>query len=293
LNRAERQSALAIPVILAVGSAIAWAGAQGGAVVHEVPVFVLCGLAALTINWAAFVHAYLAQTERYFDLTGSVTYMALALAALSFSGEPDPRSLLIGALVVLWAVRLGTFLFSRIRADGSDGRFDALKPSFIRFLMTWTLQALWVFLTLSCGLAAMTAQGAVSLGPLAAVGTLVWIAGFGLEVVADEQKRRFRARPENRGRFITSGAWAWSRHPNYFGEICLWAGIALIALPVLSGWQYATLISPVFVFILLTRISGIPLLEGRAKNRWGEDPGYLAYRATTPVLVPRPPRTSD
>ena len=95
----------------------------------------------------------------------------------------------------------------------------------------------------------------------------------------------------NEGRFITSGLWSWSQHPNYAGEILLWAGIAGIALPTLRGAQLATLISPLFVFVLLTRISGIPLLRARAKKRWGNDPDYQAYVARTPTLVPRPPRT--
>jgi steroid 5-alpha reductase family enzyme len=114
--------------------------------------------------------------------------------------------------------------------------------------------------------------------------------GFAIEVAADQQKRRFRADSSNRDGFIQSGLWAWSRHPNYFGEIALWIGIALIALPVLSGWQLATLISPVFVYLLLTRISGVPLLEARANKKWGEDPNFVAYMRSTPALFPRPPR---
>jgi steroid 5-alpha reductase family enzyme len=111
--------------------------------------------------------------------------------------------------------------------------------------------------------------------------------GFALEAVADQQKRRFRERPENAGRFIATGLWAWSRHPNYFGEILLWTGVALVALPALDGWQLATLLSPVFVTLLLTRVSGVPLLEERADARWGDDPEYLAYKKRTPLLVPR------
>jgi steroid 5-alpha reductase family enzyme len=191
--------------------------------------------------------------------------------------------------VAVWAVRLGSFLFARILRDRSDRRFDALKPSLPRFLLTWTLQGLWVLLTLACALAAMTSLRSEPLGAWALLGTCVWAAGFALEAAADREKRRFRADPANRDRFIASGLWAWSRHPNYFGEIVLWSGIALVALPVLTGWQYATLISPVFVYVLLTRVSGIPLLEERAKERWGDDPAYRSYVERTPVLVPRPP----
>jgi steroid 5-alpha reductase family enzyme len=108
--------------------------------------------------------------------------------------------------------------------------------------------------------------------------------------VADRQKSAFRSDPANAGRFISSGLWAWSRHPNYFGEIVLWVGVALIALPVLSGWQHVTLVSPLFVYLLLTRISGIPPLERRAEEKWGDDPAYRAYVERTPVLWLRPQR---
>ncbi|MCB0954424.1 MAG: DUF1295 domain-containing protein, partial [Microthrixaceae bacterium] len=121
-------------------------------------------------------------------------------------------------------------------------------------------------------------------------GAALWTAGFVLESVADLQKSRFRADESNRGDFITSGVWAWSRHPNYLGEIMLWTGVALIALPALQGWQFVTLISPLFVFVLLRYISGIPLLERSARRRWGDDPRWLAYQRNTPMLLPRRPR---
>ena len=121
-------------------------------------------------------------------------------------------------------------------------------------------------------------------------GLALWVGGFLFEVVADRQKSAFRAKPENAQRFIRDGLWAWSRHPNYFGEIVLWCGIALMALPVLQGWQYATLISPLFVVLLLTKISGVRMLEARGRKQWGDDPDYQAYVRSTPMLLPRPPR---
>jgi steroid 5-alpha reductase family enzyme len=286
---------MAIPLIVAIGAAVAWAGGQGGRAWGAMPVFAVCAALAFAINWIVFVPAWIYQTERTFDLTGSLTYLSLVAVALgsgAAAGTVDPRAGLLGALVVIWAVRLGSFLFTRILRDGSDGRFDRLKTSLPRFLMTWTLQGLWVLLTLSCALAAMTSSRAVPLGALAAVGVAVFGAGFAIEAAADAQKRRFRADPANRDRFIRTGLWAWSRHPNYFGEILLWIGIALVALPALTGWQYVTLVSPVFVAVLLTRISGIPLLEARAARRWGDQPDYRAYCDRTPVLVPRPPRSA-
>jgi len=289
MNQMERISLFGIPLVVVLGAAIAWAGSQGGATVDGFPIFALCALISYGINWLVFVHSYVAQTEHFFDLTGSLTFMTLTLTALALVPAPDARALLIGLLVIVWAGRLGSFLFLRIREDGSDGRFDNLKPSFPRLLQTWTIQALWVLLTLACGLAAITTTTPKPIDGFAIVGVLIWLTGFAIEVRADREKRRFRADPENEGRFITSGIWAWSRHPNYFGEISLWIGVAVIAFPVLSGAQYATLISPLFVYILLTRVSGVPLLERRGKKNWGSDPEYQAYCERTPILVPRPP----
>ena len=290
MNQPEQRALMAVPAIIAVGAAVAWAGSQGGVSAGGVPVFALCGLLAFVINWVVFVPSYLAQTERFFDLAGSLTYVTVIGTALLATAATDPRSLLLAALVLVWAIRLGTFLFSRINREGKDGRFDDLKTSFSRFLGAWTLQGLWVFLTLACALAAITSEGVRPLGGAALVGALIWAVGFAIEVVADRQKRRFRTDPENRGRFIQSGLWAWSRHPNYFGEIVLWVGVAIIAYPELAGWQYVTLVSPLFVYLLLTRVSGIPLLEERAQAKWGEDPEYQAYRNRTPELVMRRPR---
>ena len=289
MKPATRQAWLALPLILAIGAAIAWAGSAGPPVALGLPLFALCGLGAFVLNWIVFVHAFSAQTERYYDATGSLTYLTLTGVALAL-GPRDPRALLIGGCVMLWALRLGTFLFRRISEDGGDGRFDAIKPDFARFLMAWTLQGLWVFLTLACGLVAMTTAEPVALGLPAVIGLGMWIVGWSIEVIADQQKRVFRHDSANDGRFITTGLWSWSQHPNYFGEILLWAGIAVIALPTLQGTQLATLISPVFVFVLLTRISGIPLLRARSEKRWGDDPEFVAYRARTSLLVPRPPR---
>jgi len=290
MARSSASSLRSILIIVLIGAGLAWAGSQHGRSVAGWPLFALCGAWAFVFNWAVFVPSNLAQTEHYFDLTGSLTYLSLIAMVGWLGPPPDARTLLLGGLVGVWALRLGAFLFVRVKQDGSDGRFDAIKPDFARFLMTWTLQGLWVYLTMACALAAMTAERTVPLGTFAMSGSLLFAIGFALETLADRQKRVFRADPANAGRFITTGLWAWSRHPNYFGEIVLWVGVALVALPVLRGWQYVTLVSPVFVYVLLTRLSGVPLLEARGRKRWGDEPAYQAYVSRTPALVPRPPR---
>lgn len=284
------QSLLAIVGALAFAAAIGWAGSQGGIYRFGAPLFALGGAFAFAVQWVAFVPSYLMQSERYYDLIGTLTYLTVIWAGLLLAGSFDARSLVLALLISIWAVRLGSFLFLRIRKSGRDERFDDIKPFFTRFLMAWTLQGLWVFLTLSAALAALTAEDKVPLGVIGFIGVAVWIAGFTIEAVSDHQKRAFRQNPENAKRFITTGLWAWSRHPNYFGEIVLWVGVAVIAWPALSGWQYVTLISPVFVYVLITRISGIPILESKAEERWGEDPEFRAYKEKTPALFPKPPK---
>ena len=290
MKKSDRNALAALPVVVIIAAVVAVAGSQGGSTVGGLPVFALCVVLVFVIQWAAFVPAYLRQTERFFDLTGSLTYIAVAIVAVVLSDEADERSILLLVMVVVWAVRLGSYLVLRIRKAGADARFDAIKPSFPRFLSAWTLQGLWVTLTLAAALAAITTTERVSIGTVTAIGIVVWVVGIALEATADAQKSRFRADPANKGRFIQSGLWSWSRHPNYFGEIVLWVGVALVALPVLRGWQWVTLISPVFVFLLLTRVSGVPLLEKSADERWGGEPEYEAYKARTSVLALRPPR---
>ena len=286
----QRQSVIGIAVSVAIGVLIALAGSDGSSEVGSVPVFALCGALAYVINWLAYIPSNALKTEHYFDLTGSLTYITVIVVAALLSDDLDARALVVTLMVLVWALRLGTFLFRRVKRDGRDGRFDSIKVDPLRFLMTWTLQGLWVLLTLACALAIVTGQEREDFGPLAIVGSVVWLIGFGIEAVADRQKSVFKQDPANEGRFITTGLWAWSRHPNYFGEITLWLGVAIIAVPVLSGWRWVTLVSPIFVVVLLTRISGIPMLERRGTKRWGDDPEYQKYVSATPVLVPRPPR---
>jgi steroid 5-alpha reductase family enzyme len=292
MEKADRTALVTFPIVLLVGVGVALAGSQGGATAFGIPLFAFSVGLAFLIQWLAFIAAYVLQSERFFDLTGSLTYISVTLLAVLLGPVVDGRSVLLLVLVVIWAARLGTFLARRIGKAGKDARFDEIKPSFLRFLNTWTLQALWVTLTLSAALVAITTTTRVGLGLYAGIGGLIWAVGFAIEVVADAQKNRFRANPENVGQFIHTGLWAWSRHPNYFGEIVLWIGVAVIALPVLRGWQWITLISPVFVALLLTRISGVPILEKRADERWGGQEDYEAYKARTPVLIPRLSRTT-
>jgi steroid 5-alpha reductase family enzyme len=279
---------LTVAISVASAAAVAWAGAQGGAMVAGLPVIVICCGLAFAVQWIVFVPSFLKQTEHFYDLTGSATYLGVTWLAVLAAGATHLRGLLLAAAVSAWALRLGSFLFRRVKREGNDGRFDEIKPSAPRFFVAWTLQGLWVFLTLSAALAAICVSSPAVLGLRDGIGGAVWAIGFVIEVVADRQKSAFRRRHPDR--FIDTGLWAWSRHPNYFGEILLWTGIAIVASSTLSDWQWITMISPVFVALLLTKISGVPMLEARAEKKWGDCEDYRAYRDRTPLLVPWPPR---
>lgn len=283
----DRNALITFPILVVVGVLVAWAGSQGGTVVVGVPLFALLVGLIFLIQWLAFIPAYMLQTEKFFDLTGSLTYISVVTLAVFLSAGADARAILLTALVVIWAVRLGSFLFTRVKKAGKDDRFDEIKPSFIRFLNVWTVQALWVTFTMAAALVAITTTTRKALDVFAIAGLLIWGFGFAFEVIADLQKSRFRANPDNKGKFIQTGLWSRSRHPNYFGEIVLWVGVAVIAVPVLRGWQWIALISPVFVTLLLTRVSGIPLLEKKADEKWGGQEEYESYKKGTPVLIPR------
>jgi steroid 5-alpha reductase family enzyme len=290
MKSTDRSSFVIFPILILIGWLIALAGSQGSVALGGVPVFAIAVGLAFLIQWLVFIPAYIFQTEKFFDLMGSITYISVIGVSFCYSRysvAPDARSILIATLVVVWAIRLGTFLFSRIQKAGKDDRFDEIKPSFIRFLNAWTIQGLWVTFTLAAALVVITATTRKELDIFAIIGFLVWLLGFAIEVAADLQKSRFNADPSNKGKFIQTGLWSRSRHPNYFGEIVLWIGIAIIAIPVLHGWQWVALISPLFVAILLARISGIPLLEKKADTKWGGRADYEEYKKNTPVLIPR------
>ena len=243
---------------------------------------------AFAIQWIAFIPAYVFQTEKFYDLTGSLTYLSVIWYSLVFSSNQftnlNGANIAIVLLISLWAIRLGSFLFMRIHHDGEDKRFRSIKPSASQFFMTWTLQGLWVSLCSMCALTAISSTTGVVMNAFFYIGLALFILGFVVEVIADKQKSAFRANKENKDKFITSGLWAKSRHPNYFGEIVLWAGIAVMSFSSLQGLQYLTLISPIFTYFLLVYVSGVRMLEARGDIKWGDNPDYQDYKKKTPTL---------
>ena len=288
----NKASILSIIATLSVGLIIGYVGSVGSLILNDYPLFILCACIPFIIHWIVFIPSMIKQTEHYFDLMGSISYVMTCVVSLylvALSTDLSLRSIIIASLITIWAIRLGSFLFLRVKREGRDNRFNVMKTKFWWFLFTWTLGGLWVFVTMCAGLAAITSGKNVDLfsHPLDIIGLSLWIIGFVTEVIADNQKSRFRSNPENANNFINEGLWKRSRHPNYFGEITLWLGITLMALPVLVGLQLITLISPIFVYILLTKISGVSMQEARAKKKWKDNEEYNDYLQNTPMLIPR------
>ena len=288
MTEQEKKLFIASILEILIAAGIAFAGSQYSVKVGNFPLFGLLVVWAFVLNWLAFIPAYIKQTEKFFDLMGSITYITTMLLAFFLNPEArDIRSILMMGVVMVWALRLGAFLFTRIQHEGKDGRFDEIKPSFIRFFHAWNLQGLWVTLTVIAASMTMTSITHKPLGVWGILGGLIWLFGFMIEVIADNQKTAFRKNPANKGKFINTGVWSRSRHPNYFGEITLWLGVMLIAVPVLQSWQWVALISPIFVTLLITRVSGVPMLEARADEKWGGQEDYEEYKKNTPVLIPK------
>ena len=243
-------------------------------------------LLAFIIQWILFIPAYLLQTEKFFDISGSITY--ISVVSYCFFNNYDLENLNIGnvilsIIIIVWALRLGSFLFIRIKKAGEDIRFREIKKSPTRFFMTWTLQGMWVSLCSACALAGI-AKGII-INSYFYFGLAVFLIGFIIEIIADNQKTKFRSDPENKDKFIDSGLWKFSRHPNYMGEILLWSGISIISLSSLEGMELATLISPLFTYLLLVYVSGIRILEHNGDKKWGHLDSYKSYKKNTPRLI--------
>ena len=239
-------------------------------------------------QWTLFIPAYLLQTEKFFDISGSINFIVIT-AYIYYNSFLEYGfnlgNLILSLLIVIWAIRLGSFLFFRIKKDGEDKRFREIKPSPTKFFMTWTLQGTWVSICSLCAITGMSSDKGMIINTLFYLGLVIFILGFTIEVIADYQKTKFRKNPKNKNNFITSGLWSYSRHPNYLGEISLWTGIAIISFSSLSDWQYVSLISPIFIYILLVHISGINFLESSSNKKWGHLKTYKEYIKKTPKLL--------
>ena len=251
--------------------------------IQNITYAVLC---IFLIHLLIFVPSYFFQTEKFFDLTGTISYVSSVLFIFFKSNTLESinlGSLVLSTFIIIWSLRLGIFLFLRIKKAGKDRRFNEIKKSFSWFFMTFSVSGMWVTICSICALTGI-ANGII-FSSTTIIGIIIFTIGFTIEIIADSQKTKFRAMDDNKDKFISIGLWKYSRHPNYLGEIILWLGISLISFSSLEGLQYITLISPIFTYLLLVNVSGINLLEKSGEKKWGHLDSYKSYKENTPRLI--------
>ena len=251
------------------------------------PIVINAIILIFIIHWISFIPANIYKTEKFFDLTGSLTYISVVCYVLyskSVSFDSILGEIIISASIIIWAVRLGSFLFLRIKKAGEDKRFREFKKSWSRWLLTWTTSGMWVTICSLCALTAISSNSVVEIGLLFYLGLFLFITGLIIEIVADLQKTKFRSIPTNKEKFISTGLWSKSRHPNYVGEITLWFGISIMSFSNLNGLELITLISPIFTYWLLVYVSGVNILEKNGQKKWGHLESYKKYIKKTPRL---------
>lgn len=251
-------------------------------------------LSALIISFAIqavfFIFAASLKTDKVTDLSYSLSFIILAVLMLVLKEIYTLPRVLITVAIIAWGVRLGGYLLARIIKIGKDARFDDKRDDVMKFLAFWVLQAITVWVVMLPAIVFLSADRAYSLSWVSILGIILWVLGFTVEFVADAQKYAFKNNPANAGRWIDTGLWKFSRHPNYFGETVLWWGLFLFVLPSLEGLLYLVVIGPVFITALLLFVSGIPLLEKSADKKYGDREDYREYKRRTSIFIPLPPK---
>ena len=282
----EVRSALTSIVFLFCIYLLSFLGSNVVSTIQSINSFSFLLLISVTIQVIFFIPSFILKTEKLYDLIGSTTYIiVITIAYLSVNTKTATDTILF-LFVVLWGTRLGTYLFRRIQRDSEDVRFEKAKRNFFWFLQYWMGQALWVSITSCAAVISILNTEPNTLGINGIIGILIWLIGFSFEVIADFQKNNFKKTENTNDKFISDGLWSISRHPNYFGEITLWIGIYIISYTSFSGYEYLSIVSPIFVYILLTRMSGINMLEKIADERYGNINSYIEYKNNTPILIP-------
>lgn len=242
---------------------------------------------SLAVNALLFLVAFRLKSDKLTDISYALSFLVLDVIALLYAADHNPFSWLLFALVAVWAVRIGGFLLVRVLKIGKDRRFDGIRESFMRFGRFWLGQAITAWVLMLPVILGQYRGGDLTL--LSYAGLIVWLTGLLIEAAADYQKFIFKQDASNQGRWIQTGVWRYSRHPNYFGEILVWIGIYIYSFAALDGLERVIgLASPVLILLVLLFVSGVPILEKSADKRWGKLEDYQRYKKSTRLLVPLP-----
>lgn len=244
-------------------------------------------VAYMTLGWLL---SLLRRDASVVDLLWGIGFIVAAVSYYLLTEGYSARKILVLAMVSVWGMRLAVYLVVRNRGRGEDPRYQAMRAKrpdsfwWYSFLQVFLLQALLLWLVAAPIAGAMAGSAVARLNGLDFVGVAVWAFGLSWEVVGDTQLALFKRDPSNKGKVLQTGAWRYTRHPNYFGEAMLWWGVWLVAAAAHGYWS---VYGPILITLLLLRVSGVTLLE---KNLSQSKPGYREYVERTSAFIPRPPR---
>jgi len=237
----------------------------------------------IAFNLLMFLPAFFFKTDKLTDLSYAISFVAVSLF-LFFESSMNNVHLVLLIMILLWASRLGIYLFIRINKTGKDTRFDGMREYFWKFSKFWLLQgfSVWVIMLAATSSFSMTE---ISFSIIHVLGLSIFIIGLIIETVADYQKFKFKNNPENTG-WTNVGLWNRSRHPNYFGEMLVWIGIFIYSTIYSSTlFILIAVISPIYIITILLFVSGVPLLEKRYSKKYGDDPEYKKYKENTNLII--------
>lgn len=236
-----------------------------------------------------FLISILKKRNDVADVAWGLGFVLMAWVSFFLSDDPGERGLLVATLVSIWGFRLAWHIHARNKGKEEDYRYLAWRNEWGKwfyprsYIQVYLLQGMFLFLIVSPVLLINKSTGN-DLGTLDMIGAAVWVLGFCFEAVGDAQLARFVKNPGNTGKLMRSGLWAYTRHPNYFGEVVQWWGVWLIALAVPGGW--VGVVGPVTITFLILKVSGIPMLEKKME----EHPEFREYKRRVSVFFPLPPR---
>ena len=254
--------------------------------INEIPIVYLFTSSILILNSTFFLHSYIYKTDIFFDLVGSLSFLSIGLISLLLIPNIDANQILVFFLLLFWSLRLGPFLFIRRLGANNDERLEEFFKSPLSLYFLWSMNSLWVFFTSLSMIIIFSSPNENEFGLIQWLGLIVWVTGYVIEVISDSQKTKFNK--FNKGKFINIGLWKYIRHPNYLGEIIIWVGIFIISLNYIhSLTSFLSILSPIFVFLLLRFITGVPQLEARGKEKWGHLDEYNSYKEKTGLLFPK------
>ncbi|MGV8087057.1 MAG: DUF1295 domain-containing protein [Candidatus Woesearchaeota archaeon] len=248
---------------------------------------IIYSLAAIfVIQILFFIFAAYFKTDKVTDLAYGTTFVILSWAILLLNKTFDLVHVILTIMITLWGLRLSGYLFYRIIKTKTDKRFDGIREHFWKFATFWIIQTLVIFIIMLPVIMLLNIKSNITLSLITIIGFFIWCIGFVIEVIADHQKFVFKSNPKNKNKWIETGLWHNSRHPNYFGEIICWIGVFIYVIPVITGLAWISIFSPICIIMILLFFSGIPPLEKKEDALYGKNPKYKLYKKKTSMLVP-------